>query len=230
MRLRMLLVPAVATVALLAGCTTTPTPEPTSTPTPTTNGLDAIEAEEILSRATEALEAAGSFRITGKGEADGETVEVDAVFAGEQVQGTFSVTGFELEILVTEDGSTYIRGGEDLFGSFLGEEAEALLPLIAGKYVKLPGGEGSSFAPTPEDFITPEGEFTKGEVKAYKGQPAITLLNEDGDELYISLVGEPYPLAVVSTEGTMEFSDFGANVTIEAPADADVFDLSTFTG
>ena len=75
MRARMLLVPLAAAAALLAGCTTT-TPQVNVTPTPTTNGLESMTADEILDKAIEALSDAKSFRAVGKGESDGQAIEV----------------------------------------------------------------------------------------------------------------------------------------------------------
>ena len=230
MRMRRLLAPALAATLLAAGCTATPTPGASSTPTPTTNGLEALEAEEILERATEALQEAGSFRLSGSGEVEGQVMEVDFVVAGEQMQGSVTVMGLELELIVTEDGTSYVRGAQELFAAFLPPEAQAILPQLAGKYVKVPPDQDPGLVPDSEDFLAPDGDFTKGEVTEYEGQPAITLVDAES-ELYISLVGEPYPLAIVSEEaGTMTFSDFGEDVTIEAPDEADVVDLEQMLG
>lgn len=230
MRMRRLLAPALAAVLLAAGCTATPTPEATPTPTETTNGLEELEADEILERATDALQEAGSFRLSGAGEVEGQAMEVDFVVAGEQMQGSLSVMGLELEIIVTEDGSSYVRGALELFAAFLPPEAQDMLASLSDKYVKVPPGQDQGLVPDSEDFLAPEGEFTKGEVTEYEGQPAITLVDAES-ELYISLVGEPYPLAIVTEDvGTMTFSDFGEDFDIEAPDEADIVDLEQMLG
>jgi hypothetical protein len=230
MRLRKLLAPALMATLLAAGCTTTPAAEPTPSPSETTNGLEELEADEILERATDALDEAGSFRLSGTGESDGEVMEVDFVVVGEQLEGSISMMGFTLDLVVTEDGTSYVRGAQDLFAAFLPPEAQALLAGLADKYIKVPAEQDPGLVPSSEDFLAPEGEFTKGEVTEYEGQPAITLV--DGDTtLYISLVGEPYPLAVVTEGvGTMTFSDFGKDFTIEAPDEADILDLEQLLG
>jgi hypothetical protein len=225
----MLLLPAVASVALLAGCTGTPSPEPT--PTPTTNGLDALEADEILQKATDALDEAGSFRLSGTGQTDGQAAEIDAVFAGDLLQGTFTVEGVEIEIIVAQEG-TFVKAGEEMWQQMLPlapDDLQAVLPMLAGKYVKIPQGMDGGLVPDSSDFLKPEGEFTKGEVTDYKGKPAITL-KDDESTLYISLVGEPYPLAIESPDGTMEFSEIGEDAEIEAPPASDVLDLATLIG
>jgi hypothetical protein len=225
MRWRTLLIPAVASVALLAGCTGTPDPAPTPTPTRTTNGLEDLEAQEIEARMNEALREAGSFRLSGTGEAEGQTAEVDLAVAGEQMQGSIVAMGIEFELLVTEDGTAYFRGGEELFGPLLGTE----LGDVAGKWIKLPASDDLGLIPDTEDFLAAEDQYTKGEVTEYKGQPAITLVDSDGAKLYVSLVGEPYPLAVETAEGTLEFSDIGEDITIEAPSPDEVFELPSMS-
>jgi hypothetical protein len=223
MRLSKLLVPAVATIALLAGCTGSP--EPTPSPTPTTNGVEELEAEEILRRATEALDEAGSFRLSGTGEQDGEATEVDIAVSGKQMQGSLTSNGFEIEFVVDEEGNSYLRGGIELFAAFLGLDLDA----IAGKWIKTPPGDDNGLTPDVDDFVVADDHYTKGEVTEYEGQPAITLVDTDGTKLYISLVGEPYPLALVSAEGTLTFSDFGEDLTIEIPSADDVIDLPSFS-
>ncbi|MBX6750318.1 MAG: hypothetical protein IRY85_11730 [Micromonosporaceae bacterium] len=223
MRWRMLLIPAVASVALLAGCTTAPEPEPS--PTPTTNGIDALEAEQIEARMSEALEKAGSFRISGTGDVEGQTADIDIAVAGKQMQGSFTVMGIEIEIIVAQDGTAYFKGGAELFGPLLGTE----LGDIAGKWIKIPANEDLGLIPDTNDFLAADGHYTKGEVTQYKGQPAITLVDTDGAKVYVSLVGEPYPLAVETAEGTLEFTDIGKDITIEAPSADEVLEIPTMS-
>lgn len=221
MRWRTLLLPAVASIALLAGCTASP--EPTPTPTPTTNGLENLAAEEIEARMHEALREAGSFRLAGTAEVEGQTTEVDLAVVGEAMEGSFVVMGIEVELLVAEDGTTYLRGGQALFGPLLGTE----LGDIGGKWIKLPATDDLGLIPDTEDFLAADSHYTKGEVTEYQGQPAITLVDSDGAKLYVSLVGEPYPLAIETAEGTLEFTDIGADITIEAPPADEVIEFSS---
>jgi hypothetical protein len=223
MRARMLLVPLAAAAALLAGCTTT---TPQVTPTPTTNGLEALTAEEILDKATDALGDAKSFRAVGKGESDGQAIEVDLTFAGDDAKGKITFDGSTVDV-VQVAGSSYMKADETFWKMFLPAEAQAMaLPLIAGKYVKVPSAQ--SIIPSVEDLLKPEGTVTKGEVTTVGAKPAITVQTTDG-KLHVSLVGQPYPIDIVSDEGTIEFKDVDADVTITAPPAAEVFDLSAFT-
>jgi hypothetical protein len=223
MRWRTLLLPAVASVTLLAGCTTTPDPEPT--PTPSTNGIEDLEVEQIEARMAEALEEAGSFRLAGTGDVEGQTADIDIAVSGKQMQGSFGVMGIEIEIIVTGDGTAYLRGGAALFGPLLGTE----LGDIAGKWIKVPAESDLGLIPDTNDFLAAQDHYTKGEITEYKGQPAITLVDTDGAKIYVSLVGEPYPLAVETAEGTLEFTDIGADITIEAPPADEVVEIPTMS-
>jgi hypothetical protein len=136
----------------------------------------------------------------------------------------------EVTVTVVEDGA-YLMAGEELWTTFLPPEAlETVLPLISGKYVKLPAGTEGDLLPSTDDLLKPEGEVTKGEIVEVDGVQAITVVGDDGSELYVAIEGEPYPIKLVSDEGTIEFVDIDEDVTIEAPDAADVFDLDALVG
>jgi hypothetical protein len=219
----MLLVPLVATAAFLAGCTTA-TPEPA--PSPTTNGVEALEADEILERAQEALDGAKSYRVKGGGELDGEVVELDLLVAGESIEGTVVFEGLELELVVVEGDGAYVKAGDDFWALFLPADVlETVLPLISGKFVKLPAGTEDELIPSADDLLQAEGDVTKGEIVDVDGTKAIAVVDEDGGELHVAIEGEPYPLQIVSDEGTIEFLDIDEDATVEAPDASEVLDL-----
>lgn len=220
MRVRLSIVAIGAGLALLAGCTSTPDPEPT----PTTNGVENLTADEIVDAAKEALFDAKSFRVIGEGEQEGEPIKVDMVFAGDAQQGEVTTGGMTFEMLVV-DNAMYFRGDESLWSNFIGEEAEPLMPLLIGTWVKIPLGQG--FDLDPEDILEPEGKVEKGEVTTLDGKPVIVLTSDEG-EMYVSLVGEPYPLKLVNESGEFTFTEIGEDVTIEAPDNA--LDLEALAG
>ncbi|MBX6750317.1 MAG: hypothetical protein IRY85_11725 [Micromonosporaceae bacterium] len=230
MRIRNIILPVAASLALLAGCAQTPSsePTPTTTPTPEYNGVQDMDADAIWQAALDALADAQSYRLKGKGEDNGQPMEIDAVFAGDLAKGTISISGLELEVIVTEDGG-YVRGTEDFWRANLpAEQADLLIPLLGSRYMKLPLSEIEGFIVRPEDLFDGGTGLTKGEITEYKGQPAITVKDSEGNELYVALVGEPYPLASTSTDGTLEFLNIDEAVTIEAPPADQVFDATQF--
>jgi|SoiMethySBSTD1v2_1073268.scaffolds.fasta_scaffold240350_3 hypothetical protein len=226
MRLRILLVPLVASAALLAGCTTA-NPSTNATPTPTSNGLEAKTADEILTAATQALKDAKSFRAKGKGESDGQPVEVDLLFAGSDVKGTITFDGASVEV-IQAGGASYLKADAEFWKMFLPAEVQSLaLPLVTGKYVKVPSNQ--SPIPTVDMMLKPLGDVTKGEQTTVAGKKVITVETADG-KLHVSLEGKPYPVDLVSDDGTIEFTDIDADATVSAPAASEVFDLSAFGG
>jgi hypothetical protein len=225
MRVRILLVPFVAAAALLAGCTTG---TPAAIPTPTTNGLESLSADEILAKAIDAVKSASSFRVGGTGEVDGDKTDIDLLVAGDDVKGSVTTGGIKAE-LVRVSGAAYLKAPEELWKANLPADIQALvLPLVAGKFVKLPASV-SSLLPSVDDVIKPSGAVTKGDVTTIGGKPAITLKTTDGS-MHVSLVGKPYPIDIVSAAGTVTFSGIDAGEKITAPAAAEVFDLSAFAG
>jgi hypothetical protein len=230
MRIKNLILPLAASIALLAGCATqTPTAEPTTAaPTPEYNGVQDLDAEEILQAATDALANARSFRIKGEGESDGQAIAMDAVFAGDLAQGTYSLGGLELEFIIAEDGG-YVRATEDFWRENLpAEQADVLIPLLGDKYMKLPASQVESFILRPEDLFADGSGANKGEITEYNGQPAITITDDEGGRAYVALVGEPYLLSIQAPQGSFDFLDIDEPVTIEAPAADQVFDATQF--
>jgi hypothetical protein len=224
MRIKLLALPVVASLALLAGCTDD-APTPQASPTPTTNGVENLTAEEIVEAAVDALNEADSYRVTGSGESDGETVEVDMVIAGDQQQGTLDVGLFAMEIRVTADAG-YFKADEAFWSTFVPEEvADEVLPLLVNAWVLVPTEQASAFGFTAEDFLAPEGTLTKGSVTTYKGTRAIEVKDDEGATLFVSIEGEPYPLALQQDEGTIEFVDIDKAVTVEAPPADEIVDL-----
>lgn len=236
MRARVLLVPLVVAAAFLAGCANA-TPGTDPTPTPTTNGIEALTADEILAKSTEALNKATSYRVTGSAEEEGTKATIDLTVAGKNVKGTIKAEGMEIEV-VQVDGQTFLKADalwESLLGAFVQDKAQLNLALTAikGKYVKAPADDDSlsSFIPKPEELLKPEGggAFTKGAVTTIDGKSVITLTDTKGNKLYVANTGEPYPVRLESANGDkIDIVEVGASATITAPSAAEVVDIEQF--
>jgi hypothetical protein len=225
MRARVLLLPLALAAALVSGCTTTPGATPTPTPTPTTNGLEALSADEIIKKSTDALDSAKSFRAKGVGVSEGTKIEIDLQFAGDDVKGTIKSGGLNVEV-ISVSGASYMKADAEFWKTFLPDNMEAtVLPLVAGKYVKVPAGSAGGLVPKAAELFESNKTWSKDGTTTVNGKPAITVTDGD-NKVNISLVGTPYPLNIVSKEGTIELSDYDAAVTISAPPPAEVFDLA----
>jgi hypothetical protein len=219
------------TAALLAGCDRDRPVTATPTPGPTDNGIAALDAPEILRRAQTALAGAGSYRMKGTVDNDGQKIDIDMRKGGGNVQGTIGIDGGILEVL--QIGSDlYLRAEDSVWKGFLPKEQHALLGLFSGKHVKVDadnpsfGGFAEMF--DPKEILPIEGAPTKGGPTTVGSTPAITVVNEAGDgTLHVATVGEPYPLKVegVAGEGSIEFTDYGAPLTVTTPPADQVLDL-----
>jgi hypothetical protein len=231
MRLRMLILPAVASVALLAGCTTAPTPEPT--PTETTNGVEDLEADEILQEARDALTQAESVHVEGTITEGDVTFSLDLVYSGANVEGVVDVFGVSAEV-VKVGADVYVKADTSLFAQFLPAEQQQMLALMEGKWVKVNQSLAVMFIPGVPlgvgDYFTFTEPLEKGEVSTVDGTQVITVTDADGAEVQVAIEGEPYPLAIVMGDEGFTFSEFDKNVSIEAPDAEDVLDVMALLG
>jgi hypothetical protein len=218
----MLLVPLVAAVGLLAGCTGL-APAASSTTAPTNNGVELRSAEEILGAATDAMARADSFRMTGTLGEGAFAAEVYLVFAGDDVQGTATILGFRVQaIKVAND--LFLNADASLYAALIPEAQDGLNEL-SGTWVRVPLSWVSDLLPVPltvDDVIEDLGAIaplTKGDAGTVDGQPVITVTDADGVVYSVATVGEPYLLQVDIDGQPITFTDFNAEISIVPPAE-----------
>jgi hypothetical protein len=230
-----LLVPVAAAATLfVAGCTGAPGPDATATPTPTTNGVEAMEPDAILEAAEKALTEAESVHVSGTISAGNETFTLDLTYAGANITGTIEVFGGSAEVRKVGT-DVYLRAADtSLFAQFLTPEQQVLLPLIAGKWVKINAGLAAAFIPgaplSVDQFTVHTPPLEKGEVTEVDGTSAITVTDADGQSFAVAIVGEPYLLESSHEGDTLTFADYDKPVTVDAPAETDVIDVMTLLG
>jgi hypothetical protein len=235
MRMRTLLVPVAAAAALfVAGCTGAPGPDATPTPTSTTNGLEDQTAEAIMTAAEDALAEAESVHVSGTVGEGAEAITLDLTYAGANATGTVEVSGVSVEVRKLGN-DLYVKAADtSLYAQFLSPEQQALLPLIADKWVKVNAGLAAMFIPgvplTATQFTLYDPPLEKGDVTEIDGTPAITITDANGQSYAVALVGEPYILESTHEDSTLTFADYDESVTIEAPAAADVVDVLALLG
>jgi hypothetical protein len=234
MRIRALVLPLAVAAAFLAGCTQAGS---TPSPTPTSNGIDALDAAAILTKANDALNKAGSYHIAGSATSEGQKVDVDVVFAGDNFKGKFGLLGLSID-LMTVGGTVYMKA-DSLLGlmGLAGTQSPqmtALANTVKGKYIAVPAGEAAQFADVPnadELLGFKDGTFTKGETTTLDGKSVLTLSNSKGTKLYVARTGEPYPVQVEYEGGAvLKVTDIGTASAITAPAAADVIDYTQLMG
>jgi hypothetical protein len=225
MRLRILLLPVAASVALLAaGCNLL---GPGATPTPVSNGVEAEEPDQILARATQALADAPSVHAAGTIGEGFLGVTLDLTYAGDDVSGTVNVLGVVASILKVGN-ELYVKADISLFEQIFAPEQQEDFDLFGDKWIKLDVGLVETILPIPlavTDLVSTTAPLTKGETTTVGGTSAITLTDAEGAVLHVATVGEPYLLDLTAEgERSLTFSQFGSEVLIEAPPADQVLD------
>lgn len=191
-----------------------------------TGPLEGKTGPEVAALAADALEDAGSARVSGSFVQDGEEVGLDMLVRGDGVAGTATFQGAEIEI-ITVQGVTYLQATEDLLVS-LGAPAERAAD-FAGRWLRLPPGEAAALGEFGLDafaeFLREPGEAGyEDETSAAEvdGEPVVVVGLEGGGTLSVVDGDRPYPLELAGPDGdgAMTFSHHGEKgEKISAPDD-----------
>ncbi|WP_100499419.1 hypothetical protein [Geodermatophilus chilensis] len=196
------------------------------------NGMTELSGPEVADRAATALEEAGSAAVSGEVAMDGESGEVDLRVQGEDLAGTLSMSGLDVQ-LAAVDGQLYLQAPAD-FWTASGLPEEVTGPLD-GRWVVVPAEAAAGFADLTLQGLADElrspgdGEIQQEVTEDERdGEPVVVVQNDGGGSLVVAGEDQPYPLEVTSGEdqGTLTFSEFGEEQEITAPEDPlDLADL-----
>lgn len=204
------------------------------------NGVADLTADEILKKAQDALHNAGSVKVTGNVKSDGQAFGIDMSIGQGGANGTITVGGNKVELVVTKD-TVYLKGDEEFYKSIArgkGDSAAAA-KLLAGKWLSVDAGseqakdfaQFADFDGFVDSFLDPSGKVTKGETGDIDGTPAIALEDDSGDEpgqLWVATKGEPYPLQVNKkgdSSQKISLTEHGETVDLTPPPASDVISL-----
>lgn len=231
---------AVAAAALLvlggaAGCSSsTTTSEPSESPSAaaTPNGVQKLEAKEILADSRDAAAAASSVTVVVERDNQGTQIRTDIALSTDGSTGTLGQPdGQSVEVVGTTD-AIYVKG--EAFTQSLGPEAAAAL---GGKWLMIPkdnpaaqtfAGLGSvkEFADTT---LAAPDDLKKLPEQDIDGMQAVGLESAQGT-LWIATEGEPYPIKITAPKGqsgSLTMSNWNQPVTITPPPQDEVVDIST---
>ncbi|WP_326557550.1 hypothetical protein [Micromonospora sp. NBC_01796] len=240
MRVARVLVPIAIASTLLAGCGgqadsgSQAAPAAAATTVPDGNGVAALTADEIRTKAVAAAEKAGSFQVKGESESDGDTLAVDLTFNGEDLVGSIGTGGSTIHLLRVA-GQPYFKANAQFWTENGGPQGPAIAPLLGDRWVKIKPDDptlGEVFKTARiSELIKPDGAVTKGEIKTIDAGPAIALIDGSDQILYVATTGEPYPLLLGSAGSTSQvvFSGYGSTFEIKAPAASEVIDFDKIT-
>ena len=197
-----------------------------------------------MSDARTALLEAGSVRITGTvnvmASGTGSTTQrfnlrltrVNKTPAATGTVTTTSVTGTKrLTVtlaIIRVGGTLYIRGDRAYYAR-IGPKAAA----VAGRWLSLPASQDTSVAGLTDLSVVAAGLAPPSNRAQVVGTarlgsaPVIVVRPNSATKLYVAASGTPRPLRLQRTldvpaggDGTIDFADYGAPVTVTAPAGA----------
>jgi hypothetical protein len=200
--------------------------------------LAASAPNVIVTRATQAIDAVHSVRVTGV-IADGSSahpIRLDLELVnGRGATGSMSENGASFR-LITVGGESYIKGSPEFLRQFGGSAVAAQLQ---GKWLRASAQDGDFASLTSltqvhkllAALLTGHGPLVSGATSTIAGHRVIALhdTSEDGT-LYVATTGPPYPIRIENTGsrgGELNFGDFDATVALTPPkSSVDISDLT----
>jgi len=200
---------------------------------PARNPLARLTADQIAKKAATDLKAAASFHYHGSGKDSGQTVAISMSVTHEGCTGSID-DGSNGGFAILAIGNTVWIQPNDKFWEFVGVPASEL-PAVQGKWLEVTGTGSNSvsagFAPLCNanklvSILAPQlTGLVKGKTIKISGHRALQLRNSSGQEsIYVSISSKPEILRI-SDDGTINFSAYGARVTLTPPPPADVITL-----
>ncbi|MFH9090609.1 hypothetical protein [Streptomyces sp. NPDC017673] len=199
-----------------------------------TNGVGKLPAGRIQAKTRAAAQAASAVRLAGTVVTSGRTYRLDMRL--KDAGGTGSVTSQGATFKLLRIGEElYLKADADFWNHADGSDGAA--GKLDGKYVKVPQGDPSykKFSGFTDKDVLLDGLLTLHGTLATDGHHTdgagtrtirITGDKGAGGTLDVSLQGTPYPLRLVRAgdAGTLRFSDWGKNFSVEEPARSETVD------
>jgi len=213
-----------------------------------TSALAGMSPDQIVQKSVADLKAASSVRITGQVVNSGQTIAVDLTdVAAKGCQGTIGLAAPATSStkavsgtadIVEVDSIVYMKLSDSFFTSAGLPASE--FSQVSGKYIKLASGSNlASFAQlcNPSTLSTAFSKqdtgFAEAGTATVKGQPTLAFKqpkNPSNGTVYVSESATPQILRIAGPagQGSIDFSDYNASVTITAPPPSQVIDGSKF--
>lgn len=215
-----------------------------------TAALAGLSPDQIVQKSVADLKTASSVRITGNVVSSGQNIAVNLTdVAAKGCQGTIGLaapaTSSSKAVSGTADivevgGTVYMKLSNSFFTS-AGLPASEFSE-VSGKYIKLASGSNlASFAQLCDPstlstaFAKEDTGFVKSGTATVSGQPTLIFKqpkNPSNGTVYVSESDTPRILRIAGPagQGSIDFSDYDAPVTITAPPSADVVVGSNLSG
>src|SRR4051794_25191395 len=187
---------------------------------PKDNGEKSKPAMQVAADSAAALERAGAVHLVFKASPDSGDVRTQTP---DELSGTFTIQGGKAE-LRSVGGQLFFQADAAFY------KAQGGSPAAAGTWVRLPGRlqdseefKSYAFSGILDQIRKPEDATYNPTVEPVdlEGRPALKLTTSDRTQIWVSSVGEPYPLRVLTDDqggpSTIDFTDVGQRVVVEAP-------------
>ncbi len=225
-RLRAVVPPALV-VLLAAGAVTATQGVPPPPPAATGNGVEQLPAGEILLRARQAAQAAGSVHLVGVVQEGNHPVELDLRLQGRQGIGRISSNGTSV-LLIKAGRDVHVSGDDDFYTHFAGLEAAGHL---AGRWTRLPArspalarsGDLFDLDALLDRTLAPRQQVHKVGTRLVGGARAVEVRSTTGSSVLVALDGEPYPLRLEPSgkdrsKGYVQLDGWGEPVHVPSPS------------
>ncbi|MFD4575553.1 hypothetical protein ACFWNK_11925 [Streptomyces sp. NPDC058417] len=206
-----------------------------------TNGVGKLAPEKIQSRTRSAAAAVDTVRLSGSVVAGGTSYRLDMRLKSAGGTGSVTADGVTFHLLRVDDqlflkADAAFWNHDDGSGKSGTPSDEAAAGKLDGKYVKVPSGDPSykKFSGFTDkdlllgDLLTLHGKLDKDGYHERGGVRSVRVTGDGGSggTLDVSLEGRPYPLRLVRAgdAGTLTFSAWGQDFTLEQPSKDETVD------
>jgi hypothetical protein len=227
------MVSASAVIAAGATCGTLALSATAASLAPASNPLARLTADQIAKKAVTDLKAAASFHYHGSGKDSGQTISISMSVTHKGCTGWIG-DGRHGGFAILAIGTTVWIKPNDKFWEYAGIPASEL-PAVHGKWLETSGTGSNSLSAAFAPFCKANKlvsalalqltGLVKGKTIKISGHPALQVHNRSGRErIFVSISSKPEILRI-RDNGTINFSAYGARVTLTPPPASDVINL-----
>jgi hypothetical protein len=209
-----------------------------------TNGVAELPVAKVEKKARAAAGAAESVRLSGTVVSKGQAYRLEMRLKKSGGVGEVSTRGGDTFQLLRVEDALYLKANAGFWlqqeqgkdGGAPSSADRAAAKNLQGKYVKVPHGDSSydqlsSFTRMRvllDGLLTMKGERELGDDTTVDGVRAVQVRADDGrgGTMYVSLVGDPFPLRMErgGGAGTVQLDDWNRQFALRAPKDDQVVD------
>lgn len=210
------------------------------------SGFADESADDIVKAAKSDMGDLTSVKVSGDITSGGQSISLDLQADGDgNCTGTIGIDGGQAELLGV-DGTTWMKPDDAFWQSFAGGSADQIMSMVGDKWVVIPDTADSltqfcNANDLLDQMLKDEDDgstYKKAGTDTVDGDDVVKIDNEDpenGNSTGYVLVDDPHYLVKIEKTdgedtGTVTFSDFDADISVEAPAEDDQVDLNNLTG